>query len=76
MCLSWLCSCTWNWDVDDDDDNAQDDRDDAEQASQSAEPPGPVDVPNLETVSGLETHKQHSVLAGRNTWKIMLFSQA
>lgn len=55
---SWLSSCTWKWDVDNDDDDAQHDGDDTEQTSQSTESPGPVNVPLLQAVSGLETHRE------------------
>lgn len=51
--VSWI-SFTWNGDVNYDDDHAQDDGDDAEQTGQSAQPPGPVDVPHLQAVPGLE----------------------
>lgn len=52
--------CTWevDWGVDDDDEQPQDDGDDTQQTSQSAQPSGTVHVPVLKTVPGLGTQKK------------------
>ncbi|PWA20510.1 hypothetical protein CCH79_00003769 [Gambusia affinis] len=42
----------------DDDEQSQENGDDAQQASQSTQPPGPVHIPVLKTVSGLEHTKE------------------
>lgn len=52
-----LPAFTWNGDIDYDDHHAQDDGDDAEQTGQSAQPAGPVNVPHLQAVPGLEKNQ-------------------